>query len=40
MVADQASKHVNEKFDSALDWLEARANENKGGTVPVDPEGS
>ena len=29
MVADQASKHVNEKLDSALAWMEARANENK-----------
>jgi hypothetical protein len=41
MVADQASKHVNEKFDSALAWMEARANENKGSNVPpVNPEDS
>ena len=29
MVADQASKHVNEKLDAALAWMEARANENR-----------
>ena len=29
MVADQASKHVNEKFDAGIAWLDARANENR-----------
>jgi hypothetical protein len=29
MVADAGAKHVNEKFDSVLEWAEGRANENK-----------
>ena len=35
MVADQASKHVNEKFDKAVAWAEARAAEGK-SDVPAD----
>lgn len=29
MVADAASKHVNEKFDAVLDWADARGNADK-----------
>lgn len=39
MMADAASKHVEHKFDSALAWVETRANENKAKEPesPLDP---